>query len=292
MGRTTLTSLGIAAAVIGVALAPQAPAQSQKSAPVQPAFDAASLKIVQDEDILGLLQKGVGSRMKGGPGTSEPGRVSWKMADRRSLLTEAFDVELYRIVWPATLTGRERGAFALEATMPPETTKPQFRLMLQNLLIERFQLRVHHETRTYPGYELIVAPGGPKLKSTADPDAPDPPSGPTGERDKDGFLILPPGHSSGITMVDGVHESFHSFTMTELVGGRGSVRALQLTTRGPISWTRQGSPANTTLLSNLIPGASARMSSLVLRCSRTGRPPAIPAAASPIFSGPWNVNSG
>jgi len=50
------------------------------------------------------------------------------------------------------------------ATIPAGTTKDQFRLMLQNLLKERFHLRLHHETRLRPGYELTVAPG-PKIKA-------------------------------------------------------------------------------------------------------------------------------
>jgi uncharacterized protein (TIGR03435 family) len=50
--------------------------------------------------------------------------------------------------------------------MPPDTQKEQFQLMMQKLLAERFHLAVHHETRNFPGYELVVAKGGPKLKET------------------------------------------------------------------------------------------------------------------------------
>jgi uncharacterized protein (TIGR03435 family) len=48
--------------------------------------------------------------------------------------------------------------------MPRDTTKAQFQEMLRNLLVERFHLVVHHETRTFPGYELVVDKGGLKLK--------------------------------------------------------------------------------------------------------------------------------
>jgi uncharacterized protein (TIGR03435 family) len=36
--------------------------------------------------------------------------------------------------------------------------------MLQNLLADRFHLKLHHETQIRPGYELVLAPGGSKLK--------------------------------------------------------------------------------------------------------------------------------
>lgn len=42
-----------------------------------------------------------------------------------------------------------------------------FGLMLQPILQERFQLKVHHVTRDLPVYTLTVAKGGPKLKESA-----------------------------------------------------------------------------------------------------------------------------
>jgi uncharacterized protein (TIGR03435 family) len=37
--------------------------------------------------------------------------------------------------------------------------------MLQALLIERFQLKFHRESREMPGYTLVVAKNGPKLQA-------------------------------------------------------------------------------------------------------------------------------
>ena len=56
------------------------------------------------------------------------------------------------------------------------------RAMLQALLADRFQLKVHHETRQVLGYELVVAKGGPKFTeaAVADPEAP---------KDRDGKTI-------------------------------------------------------------------------------------------------------
>lgn len=38
-------------------------------------------------------------------------------------------------------------------------------LMMQALLADRFQLKVHHETRELPVYDLVIAKGGPKMKA-------------------------------------------------------------------------------------------------------------------------------
>jgi uncharacterized protein (TIGR03435 family) len=49
-------------------------------------------------------------------------------------------------------------AKAGDAAMPA-----QLRLMLRTLLAERFQLKLHSETRQLPVYALAIAKGGPKL---------------------------------------------------------------------------------------------------------------------------------
>jgi uncharacterized protein (TIGR03435 family) len=58
--------------------------------------------------------------------------------------------------------------FEIEAKAPTsDPTKDQMRLMMQSLLADRFQLRVHFETREMPVYALILAkPGrlGPRLR--------------------------------------------------------------------------------------------------------------------------------
>jgi uncharacterized protein (TIGR03435 family) len=52
---------------------------------------------------------------------------------------------------------------------PAEAAVPfsQFRLMLQSLLADRFHLQVHHVSRQFPAYDLVVAKGGPKMKESA-----------------------------------------------------------------------------------------------------------------------------
>ena len=55
-------------------------------------------------------------------------------------------------------------------TDDPNTSEHMSRVMLQNLLSERFNLRVHRENRMRRVLLLTVAKGGPKLtKSSEDP---------------------------------------------------------------------------------------------------------------------------
>jgi uncharacterized protein (TIGR03435 family) len=58
------------------------------------------------------------------------------------------------------------------------TTEAQLKLMLQNMLAERFQLRFHHETRELPAYALIVAKDGARLERA------------TGAEDRQGIAMI------------------------------------------------------------------------------------------------------
>src|SRR5205823_2257218 len=81
----------------------------------------------------------------------------------------------------------------------------QFRVMMQNLLAERFKLTIHRETKELPSYTLTVGKGGPKMKESAPPAAtsetdgppplPPPPPGPP-KMGPDGFPVLPSAISS------------------------------------------------------------------------------------------------
>lgn len=70
--------------------------------------------------------------------------------------------------------------------------------MLRNLLIDRFHLAVHHESREASRYDLVVAKNGPKFKEAPKrpremPSAhPLPPAFPP-KLDKDGYPLMSPG---------------------------------------------------------------------------------------------------
>jgi uncharacterized protein (TIGR03435 family) len=79
--------------------------------------------------------------------------------------------------------------------VPPDTTKEQFRMMLQNVLAERLKLSVHRETKELPVYALTVTRDGPKMKLA--PDVPRPTTQPWPRPPSplklgpDGFPVVP-----------------------------------------------------------------------------------------------------
>jgi uncharacterized protein (TIGR03435 family) len=134
-------------------------------------FDVASVKPVapltsvpDGGDGAATRKKGDGIRGGGGPGTNDPGRIHYPRISLKALLVKAYDVKFpYQIEGPAWL---DTELFEIDATMPPDTTKQQFCLMLQNLLSQRFKMAIHRETKGFPGYALVVAKNGPKLKES------------------------------------------------------------------------------------------------------------------------------
>jgi len=65
--------------------------------------------------------------------------------------------------------------FDIAGNLPADGTREQIPQMLQALLTDRFQLKVHKESREFPIYALIVSKGGLRIKGTpVDPNAPRP----------------------------------------------------------------------------------------------------------------------
>jgi uncharacterized protein (TIGR03435 family) len=162
----------------------------------QPSFEVASIKPAAPQ-APGRMMMG----RRGGPGTPDPTRVTFTNASMEMLLMTAFDVKGYQITGPSWLQTEH---YDVTAKIPPGTTDEQFRLMLQNLLKERFHMAVHHDSKELPIYALVVAKNGPKLKEAAVEPAPPegalPPEPPA--RGKDGFPQLPKGRRGLMFMMN------------------------------------------------------------------------------------------
>lgn len=130
-----------------------------------PAFDAASVKLFGPDVPKATL-------FSGGPGTDDPGRLHLRV-NMSLLLGAAFGLSADQVKGPAWLRDFSAMPFYdIVATMRADSSKKQVEAMLQNLLVERFHLVFHRETGSFPGYELIVDAGGPKMKeATAESDS-------------------------------------------------------------------------------------------------------------------------
>jgi uncharacterized protein (TIGR03435 family) len=83
----------------------------------------------------------------------------------RRLIAEAWNVQLNQVIGPGWIDHSE---YDIIVRTTDGTTKEQMAPMIKNLLLERFHLREHTETRTMRVYELGVAKTGPKIRPISD----------------------------------------------------------------------------------------------------------------------------
>jgi uncharacterized protein (TIGR03435 family) len=127
--------------------------QPQEPAPADLRFDVASVK------------PAAGGR--GGSIGPAAGRVRWlaRNASLKALVTEAYQVKIDQVSGGPDWVDRER--FDIDAKAEGRSTTPQFARMLQNLLRDRFELRVRIERKTMPAYVLAVDKEGAPLAAAA-----------------------------------------------------------------------------------------------------------------------------
>jgi uncharacterized protein (TIGR03435 family) len=139
---------------------------STEASPDLPKYDVATIKPTTASD---------GRRMF----MFTPDGVSLAGVPVQMMLKEAFGLEDDHIIGAPGWTRTNR--YDLQAKVAPEDAPKltalkfeQRRAMFLPLLVERFNLKYHHETRELSGYSLVVAKGGPKMKpSEVPPPTPD-----------------------------------------------------------------------------------------------------------------------
>lgn len=169
----------------------------------QPAADALKFEVASIRPV-GTQTRFLGN-ISGGPGSSDPERITFSGVPMMRLLMSAYDIPRGtssparrfgtfsdQISGPAWI---ESEWYDITAKVPPGATEDQVNHMLQNLLAERFGLKLHHETREVSGYELVASKNGPKPKPTSHPTAERVAAGSAGPKpayDQDGFPQVPP----------------------------------------------------------------------------------------------------
>jgi uncharacterized protein (TIGR03435 family) len=107
------------------------------------------------------------SLTSGGTGSLRGGRLALPNVTLKSLLLMAYQVKQYQVVGGPGWIGTDK--FDVEGKTESNITFAQSYPMLQALLADRFQVRLHRETRDLPVYRLELAKGGLKLQASRDP---------------------------------------------------------------------------------------------------------------------------
>jgi uncharacterized protein (TIGR03435 family) len=147
-----LTAIGVAIGVLHLAHA-QAPSAAHDGA--LPTFDVASVKPAQPA--------GPG-RGRGGGTRTDPGMYVTRNSSLKGLVGEAYHVQAYQIVGgPSWL---DTDAFDIEARTGHPENQEQMSLMLRALLIDRFKLTLHRDTKQLPIYALVIGKNGSKFHAS------------------------------------------------------------------------------------------------------------------------------
>jgi uncharacterized protein (TIGR03435 family) len=146
---------GFATVIVGVAFA-----QSTRD---QPRFEIASVKASPPGNKIGMMDGGPLSPGPFNMANHDPLRITWTNVRLIRVLMMAYDLPGDRISGPGWL-GAEM--YDIAAPVPKGTSVADFKLMVQNLLADRFKLAAHRETRDVAGYALEVAKTGLKVKES------------------------------------------------------------------------------------------------------------------------------
>lgn len=92
------------------------------------------------------------------------GRFSATGSVAKLVVMLAYDVQEAQIAGGPDWFATEKWDIEAKSDNPSGHSVEETRQMLQNMLAERFGLRVHRETEQRPAYVLTVAKGGPKFK--------------------------------------------------------------------------------------------------------------------------------
>jgi uncharacterized protein (TIGR03435 family) len=185
-------------------------AQAKKQVDAEPRFDVASVR---------LNPSNRGTDDSGRSWGEGSGRVIQLSIPLRFLILDAYDLRMdpKRLVGPGWL---DTTAYDIRANAPAGTPKAQMLLMMRSLLKDRFQMKIHKETKSESAYALVVRKSGPKLKTAVpgrlqnDPPKPGKAKAPPASW---GVMNTPAFGRMMSTVIDNVtHTEFESVTMQTL----------------------------------------------------------------------------
>jgi bla regulator protein BlaR1 len=138
----------------------------------EPAFQVASVPAPQGSPTFEVASvKPTNPNRVGSTFNFAPGEVQIGGGTLRRIMEMAYDLRTFQILGgPGWLDSDRYDISAKNDAALKDLSKEQrtteMRRRLQTLLADRFQLKVHRETREWPEYALIVAKGGARLKES------------------------------------------------------------------------------------------------------------------------------
>jgi len=124
----------------------------------QPAFDVASIKpnAANDHRIMFRMAPGGAFTVTG--------------ANLRMLIMQAYDVKDFQITGgPAWLASDRWDINAKAEGLPAQVPRATMQTMMQGLLADRFQLKLHKDSKELPAYALVAGKGPHKMKASEAP---------------------------------------------------------------------------------------------------------------------------
>jgi uncharacterized protein (TIGR03435 family) len=124
-------------------------------------FEVASVKALPytGVDTTGPRSTGMAPPLEG-----DPAQISYIDVSLVGVLCRAYNLLPAGIRAPEWMSSRR---YSIMAKVPADAPKGHLGEMLQNLLADRFQMKLHWEQKKESGYSLTVTKGGPKLKESA-----------------------------------------------------------------------------------------------------------------------------
>jgi uncharacterized protein (TIGR03435 family) len=165
-----------------------------------PQFEVASIKQVQPGDSRVDLGYHIDGQM-----------VSCNALSLKDYIRLAWQVKDYQIAGPAWLA---ENRFDLRAKLPEGAKGDDIREMIKSLLVDRFHMKVHKDSKEFPVYALVQAKGGSKLTASA----PDPEDQAAPDA-KPATNVQASGSSQGVNLSLG-HGSFFTFSNNQIEGKR------------------------------------------------------------------------
>lgn len=124
-----------------------------------PAFEVASIKPAAPME-RGKMMVGFGG---------DAGRVTYTNVSLKDVVARAYEVKPYQVSGPSWMDSER---YDITAKIPDGVPREKVPEMLRNLLIERFKMTVHKESKDMAVYALVQGKNGAKLTESAEGDGP------------------------------------------------------------------------------------------------------------------------